>query len=323
MSLWRSNTESNNSPTEDAAQAGGCRTCPQSVSLQQSYADCRRIARKQAGNFYYAFMVLPKPQHDAMCALYSFLRYVDDLGDADRPEADRRDDLQRCRSRLNEAVAGQTPAVSWWRGLSDTVNRYKIPTEYLHATIDGVMSDLTTTRYATFEDAYAYCYKVASAVGLSCLRIWECDDPRSLLPGEWCGIAFQWTNILRDIVEDKRRGRIYLPQEDLQRFGVSEEELEGPDASPAFLALMNFEIERAREYYRKSAELVPLLDPKGRAVLQIMTDVYQGLLNKIAKQPERVLRERVSLSPQRKLAMVLRALPTRYLSRSPVATSST
>jgi phytoene synthase len=251
-----------------------------------------------------------------MYALYVFMRRTDDIGDSADPVHERRLALDRWRSQLDDALAGRTNADLWWLALTDTVHRFNIPHERLYDVVNGVESDLVVDRYSTFADLYQYCYQVASAVGLACVRIWGAIDHRAELPAERCGIAFQLTNVLRDLVEDYQRGRLYLPQEDLIRFGVDESVLATRQSNPQFEAMMRFQIERARDYYRQSAELAHYLPASGRAVLSIMRGVYGGLLDKIADSPARVLEGRVSLSVSHKTACVLRALPIRYIGLS-------
>ncbi|QDU63731.1 All-trans-phytoene synthase [Planctomycetes bacterium Pan216] len=293
-----------------------CGPCGTSSSLAASYADCQRLAKRSARNFYYSFLVLPKPQRLSMCALYAFLRKTDDLGDSEESVESKRAKLQHWRFQFDKAMAGEIPEICWWRAFVDTVQKYQIPRAYFDHVIDGVMDDLVKTRYASFGELYQYCYKVASVVGLSCLRIWGATDEEAALPAEWCGIAFQLTNVLRDVVEDKQRDRVYLPQDELIRFGVAEEELEGPRASEAFVEMMRFQVARAEDYYARSEVLFDHLPGDAHAVLRVMRDVYHGLLGKIARDPSQVLSRRVSLSPARKIAIVARGMSSQWLTRS-------
>lgn len=291
-------------------------TRPPAVSqamIDSAYAACRRVARRTARNFYYSFLLLPPAQRRAMCALYTFMRLTDDLADSSGPAQEAKIALSAWRDRLDNALDGHPDRDLWWLALADTMERYEIRPEYLHAVIDGVESDLQTSGYATFSELYRYCFRVASAVGLACLRIWGVRDPDADLPAEWCGIAFQLTNILRDIHEDFERGRIYIPQEDLERFGVAEDELGCYFATSHFEQLMHFQIARANDYYERSTALKPYLPPSGRAMFWVMTGLYRGLLKKIEQDPTRVLRERVSLKPIHKFRLVLQAWPMRFL----------
>lgn len=288
--------------------------------LLSAYQQCRDLARLTARNFYYSFLVLPRPKRWAMCALYAFMRATDDIGDSAEPIEKRRQALDQWRAQLDDALAGRTPQDLWWLALSDTVRRYDIPHDRLHAVVEGVASDLDTFRYDTFNELYHYCYRVASVVGLACIKIWGASDRRADLPAEHCGIAFQLTNVLRDLVEDYNRGRLYLPKEDLDRFGVSEEVLLHRKPTPEFEEMMRFQIARARSYYDQSRELALYLPASGRAIYAVMHGMYGGLLDKIAVSPNRVLDGRVSLSVGHKLGCVMRALPIRYFgSSAPVA----
>ena len=287
--------------------------CATPKELERGYDECLRIARRTARNFYYSFMVLPRRERRAMCALYTFMRFTDDLGDGAGPVEQRRDALLAWRLRLDRSLGGEVDAEPWRLALADTVFRYRIPPRLLHAVIDGVQSDLGAVRFETFADLYRYCYRVASAVGLACIRIWGADDSDADLLAEWCGIAFQLTNILRDVAEDHRVGRIYLPLEDLRRFGVAERDLGSAEATAPFEAMMHFQIARAHDYYDRARPLERHLAPPGRAVLQVMTNVYRGLLRKIERRPAAVLSGRVALGRARKLAMVAAALPIRFL----------
>src|SRR5262245_43236443 len=195
-----------------------------SPSLSRSYAYCERLARREAGNFYHAFRVLPGHQRRAMCALYAFLRVTDDLTDDVAAVEQKRANLAVWRKHFDKALAGVCshpvhPA------LHDAVQAHAIPREYLDAVLDGVAMDLDQTRYETFADLYTYCYRVASAVGLACIHIWGFAQESAKAHAESAGIAFQLTNILRDLGEDAARGRVYLPREDLDRFGYTEEAL--------------------------------------------------------------------------------------------------
>ncbi|MBL8793019.1 MAG: phytoene/squalene synthase family protein [Planctomycetia bacterium] len=279
-------------------------------ALARSYAYCERLARREAGNFYHAFRLLPAHQRRAMCALYAFLRIADDLADGTGASAAKRVALDAWEAALDAALAGcfnhrLHPA------LRDTVVTYRIPRDYLVAVLDGVRLDLEPVAFATFDDLYPYCYRVASAVGLACIHIWGFRDPQAKVHAEQAGIAFQLTNILRDLAEDAARGRVYLPRMDLERFGYSEQELRQGARNEQFRALMRFEAERAHRYYRDAEALLPLLPAHGRAVFQVMLHTYRGLLLEIERRDFDVFSGRVSLGRWRKLALVLAALPTR------------
>jgi phytoene synthase len=280
------------------------------LSLADSYRYCEQVARREAGNFYHAFRVLPRGQRQAMCALYAFLRLTDDLGDSPEPAATKRILLADWRQRFERSLAGDYTH-SLHPAFHDTINRYQIPTQYLHDVIDGVEMDLDVTSYATFADLYRYCYRVASAVGLACIHIWGFSDDRAREYAEKAGIAFQLTNILRDLGEDVARGRVYLPVEDLERFDYPACKLAQKERDDHFRSLMRFEIERARIYYDSSERLSPLLHTPGRAVFQVMTRTYRGLLDAMENRDYDVFSSRICLSQWRKLGLVLQALPVR------------
>ncbi|HEX4590527.1 MAG TPA: squalene/phytoene synthase family protein, partial [Gemmataceae bacterium] len=187
--------------------------------LQPSYAYCERLARREAGNFFHAFQVLPRPQRRAMCALYAFMRQTDDLADGPGSVESKRSALKQWRHGLMAALAGEDRHLLH-PALRHTLNRFAVPVEYLNDVIDGCESDLEPVRMPDFATLYRYCYRVASAVGLACIHIWGFRDDRAKLPAEHAGIAFQLTNILRDLPEDLARGRVYLPAADLNRFAV-------------------------------------------------------------------------------------------------------
>lgn len=281
------------------------------ASVPQSYRCCEQIARQQARNFYPAFRVLPAPQRRAMCALYAFLRQADDLSDEPGPVADKRAALADWRYGLRQAMQGEY-VHPIYPALHDTVRTCHIPLEYLEAAIDGVEMDLQPVRYQTFAELRRYCYHVASVVGLACIHIWGFADERAKHYAENAGIAFQLTNILRDLGEDAGRGRIYLPVEELDRFGYDPERLSRGECDDAFRELMRFQVARARGFYEESWPLLPLLRPAGRAVFLVMARTYRGLLDVMEQRDYDVFRSRVRLGFWRKFAFALSALPVRW-----------
>ncbi len=273
-------------------------------TLAESYQYCRQVARRRARNFYYSFVLLSREQRDAMCAVYAFMRYCDDL--SDEPGASR-DPIERWRAALDAALEGRYDGHPVWPAFHRTVEAYRIPREYFHEMIAGVASDLEPRRIRNFEELYRYCYQVASVVGLTTIHIFGFASPRAPELAEECGVAFQLTNILRDIREDAARGRIYLPAEDLARFGVSEQELKAGTRSPAFLELMRFEASRARRYYDQAMPLVGLVDKRSRASLWALISIYSGLLERIERSNYDVFSRRISLSAAQKVWIVFRA----------------
>jgi phytoene synthase len=277
----------------------------------RSYTYCERLARREAGNFYHAFRLLPCAQRRAMCALYAFLRIADDLSDAPGPPEAKRGPLEEWRRQLDGALAG-VYVHPLHPALHHAVATWDIPRAYLHAVIDGVCMDLDTFRYDTFADLYRYCYRVASAVGLACIHVWGFTHEKAKEYAEAAGIAFQLTNILRDLGEDAARGRIYLPREDLERFGYREESLCRGQRDGPFRALMGFETGRAYSYYERALPLTGLLAPAGRSVFLVMLRTYRSLLDAIVRRDYDVFSRRVRLSPWHKLWLAAQALPVRW-----------
>lgn len=279
-------------------------------SLSASFIYCRQVVRRSASSFYPAFWLLPRNQRQAMCALYTFLRITDDLSDSLEAIARKREQLHAWRWQLRRALAGEY-SHPLHAALHHTVTTFGIPTEYLEEAINGVEMDLEIARYQTFDELYRYCYRVASVVGLSCIRIWGCSDARAKEYAEAAGIAFQLTNILRDLAEDAARDRLYLPLADLARFGYSETQLLRGERTEAFRSLMRFEVERARTYYLIARSLTQFLDAPGQAVFCLMMNTYRALLEKLEQRDYDVFSGRVTLSTWRKLALAARVLPAR------------
>jgi phytoene synthase len=279
-------------------------------ALQASYEYCRGVARSRARNFYYSFLLLPKAERDAMCAIYAFMRYCDDLSD-DPAEGDARSAIECWSADLERALAGDAPAHPVWPAFRDSVERYRIPHEYFRQMIAGVSSDLEPHTIRTFDDLRQYCYQVASVVGLCVIYVLGFESPEAPRMAEDCGVAFQLTNILRDVGEDAGLGRVYLPQEDMARFGVPPDSLLDSRPTPEFLGLMRFEAARAREYYARSAPLVNLVKPSGRPMLRAIVAIYSRLLERVERSGFDVLRRRVSLPAWEKVWLMLRSAAAR------------
>lgn len=268
-----------------------------SVSLAASYAFCRRIARTRARNFYYSFLLLSREQKDAMCAIYAFMRYCDDISEG---EGASRQSIDQWRNDLEQVLAGSYPENPLWPAFHDAVVRYRIPHHYFHEMIDGVSSDLEPRQIQTFDELYHYCYQVASVVGLTIIHIFGFESNDALQLAEKCGIAFQLTNILRDIREDRENRRIYIPAEDIQRFHA---DLSRYDEN--FIRLMKFEAERARSYYDASRPLIGLVHANSRRSLRALIEIYSRLLERIERSNFDVLPRRISVPTWRKLAILL------------------
>lgn len=271
------------------------------MKTEESYAFCEDVARRQAKNFYYSFLLLDADRRRAMCAVYAFMRYCDDLSDAEGV-ADRPASIARWREDLAAALSGATPANAVWPAFVDTVTRYRIPHQYFFEMIDGVSSDLEPRRIATFAELYDYCYHVASVVGLTIIHIFGFDRNEALELAEKCGIAFQLTNVLRDVREDADNNRVYLPEEDLKSFNVK-----GLVPSAELKRLLEFEAERARAYYRESAPLVDLVHPQSRASLRALIGIYSRLLDRIVASDYDVMARRIRVPAWEKVWILVRS----------------
>lgn len=278
------------------------------MTLEESYAHCRRVARTRARNFYYSFVLLSRDQRNAMCAVYAFMRYCDDL--SDEPGATRAA-IEQWRNALDQALAGHCDGHPVLPAFHDTLNRYSIPARYFHEMVDGVASDLEPRRFETFDQLYRYCYQVASTAGLTTIHILGFESPDALPLAEKCGIAFQLTNILRDIREDAALGRIYLPAEDLARFHVTEDDLRAGLRTPEFIDLMDFGAGRARRYYQESQPLLGLVHRSSRASLGALISIYSRLLDRIERSNYDVFTRRISLPAIEKCWIALRAFYNR------------
>jgi squalene synthase HpnC/squalene synthase HpnD len=284
------------------------------AAIDASYAECRGVARRAASNFYYAFFMLPRAKRDALCALYAFMRLVDDVSDANGPAApgpenlaSRRAALARWRNLLDQAVAGQTAQHPILPAFADTIRRYQIAPRYFHDLISGAEMDLTETRYATFDRLQEYCYRVAGTVGLTCLGVFGSDNPHAPELAERLGIAFQLTNILRDVSADLALGRVYLPEEDLARFGCSAEGLARGVVTPPVRELLRLQAERAWRFYGEGSLLLGRIHPDSRAALWALIRIYSSLLARIEERDFDVFSARVRLTVGEKTGILLRA----------------
>lgn len=273
-----------------------------------AYDYCQALTKREAKNFYYGFMLLPARQRQAIYAAYAFARQCDDIVDAGLPVdvASRR--LTDYRQSLARCLEGR-PEGPVFLALSDAIQRYEIPAAYFHSLIDGVETDLTVRRYATFDELKRYCYLVASVVGLISIEIfgYRGGETARERAGD-LGIALQLTNILRDVQEDLQRDRVYLPKEDFDRLGYGEEQLRAGATGEAFRQLMAFQVARAREYYESGRGLFPYLPRRARACVGVMASIYRTILDDIERRPETVLERRLSLSAGQKLALAGREL---------------
>lgn len=281
-------------------------------TISDSYRFCRSVTLTHAKTFYFASRFLARDKRNACYAVYAFCRYVDDLidrqvantgGFADRDIIDRTiAEWQRDLDRVYAGNAGATPIMIAW---ADTLRRYNISRRLPDELIEGVMMDLQPiVRYQTFEELYTYCYKVASVVGLMTSEIFRYNDPTALKHAVDLGIAMQLTNILRDVGEDWRMNRVYLPQQELQEFGLDENSLSAGTVTPEFRKMMEFQIERANSYYRSAQIGIGMLEPDSRLTVTLMSHNYQGILNAIRQNNYNVFTQRASVPLPRKLLSV-------------------
>jgi len=260
----------------------------------------RKVTKGSGSNFYYAFLFLPKPKREAIYAVYAFCRLSDDLVDEVKAGGDPAEALSRWRKELDTHFENSIgpPVIA---AVGQAARRFEIPKVYFKELLDGMEMDLTRARYATFEELYSYCYRVASVVGLICIEIFGYTNPRTRTYAEQLGIAFQLTNILRDLAIDAKRGRIYLPQDELKRFGYSEEDLLAGRYNGAFVELMRFQCERARNYFRAASVGLPEEDRRSLLAAEIMRAIYYRLLLKIEQLRYNVFQGDIALPKSRKL----------------------
>jgi len=286
----------------------------QGLSLEEAYAICRGIAKREAKNFYYSFVALPAPRRDAICSIYAFMRKADDLSDDESISiSERRMLLDVWLRAWYEAREGGPTQEPVFIAVRDAAARFGIPFSLLDELVAGVTLDLEAgsmgalDTYSTFADLYRYCYLVASVVGLVCIRIFGYSDPHAEELAEETGIAFQLTNILRDVAEDARRNRIYLPLDDLAKYGVSVDQL-ARHAKSGITAeerlLFKSIADRAETYYRSAQELLLLIDPESRPALWVLVTIYHRLLKRIEASDYEVFLRRISVLTIQKLGIL-------------------
>jgi squalene synthase HpnC len=292
--------------------------------VAESYEECHRVAKAARSNFYYAFYLLPKPKRDGLAALYAFMRLVDDVADEGDDLAAKQRGLAKWRAAFDEAITGHSQVfdgtavkplpseplygeIEVLPALVDTMQRYKMPARYLHDLISGAEMDLTIRTYPTFDRLREYCYRVAGTVGLTCTHVFGFHDPRALDLAEKLGLAFQLTNIIRDVHDDYALGRVYLPEEDLQRYGVSPSDFSRNEATLGVRELLRFEADRAWQCYEEGAALLGLIDPESRGALWLLARTYSALLARIESLDFAVFGERVRLSRAEKMLFIAHA----------------
>jgi phytoene synthase len=274
------------------------------------------LTRRSGSNFYYAFLTLPRRRRDALYAVYAFCRTVDDVADLGRDPDAQRAELARWRQDVGRCYEpGPPPAHPVARQLAAAVRAYPIPRAALEAIIEGCEMDLARVRYETAEDLYPYCYRVASAVGLCCIEIFGYSDPRARDYAVQLGTALQLTNIIRDVGADARDGRIYLPRQDLEAFGVTEEALGAARHDDRFVRLMEHQAARARQFYAAAAASFPAVDARSLVAAEIMGRIYHALLDEIEARRFAVFGARITLPARRKVAIALRCWAAARLGR--------
>jgi len=304
------------------------------LQLRAAYSVCRHIARTAAKNFYYGFLLLPHRKRNALSAVYAFMRHADDISDDPAiPPEQRCQKLDEWMKALRRVVDGERTDDPVLFALADAQKRYNIPLDLLEKLVHGTemdlpsqpvqsqrlpaISDVTAApiasagdgpqlQYETFTQLYDYCYHVASVVGLVCIRIFGYRDPRAEKLAEEVGVAFQLTNILRDVKEDAALGRVYLPREDFTRFGIDAHAMTNGSAPQSLQPLMEFEAARARAYYCSAQELLPLIDDDSRGALWTLVEIYRRLLERIIERNYDVFSQRVRLSPAEKLKVLMK-----------------
>ncbi|MGP0021065.1 MAG: phytoene/squalene synthase family protein [Candidatus Sulfotelmatobacter sp.] len=294
---------------------------PAPPQLVMAYSVCKGITRTAAKNFYYAFLVLPRRKREALCAVYAFMRRCDDISDdASLSLLDRRQKLDTWLAALHRAQQGEPTDDPILLALTDAQRRFSIPAGLLDELAHGTAMDIEeveaeaspqttsapglTIQYRTFEDLLLYCYRVASVVGLVCIHVFGYRDPAAEPLAERCGLAFQLTNIIRDVKEDAGMGRIYLPEEDLAKFGLSAAELLATPDPARFRPVLALEADRAREFYGAGEELIPYVAEDSQPALWVLVTIYRRLLERIAEKQYDVFTAKVSLSRWEKLRIL-------------------
>ena len=290
-------------------------------TVEQSFTHCRTVARTRARNFYYSFLLLPRDRRDAMCAIYAFMRQSDDIVDDPSVPLDRRgQQIDQWRRRLGEALDGDPGGHIVLTAFRHVVERYRIPHEYFFALLDGMESDLSPREFRTFDDLYRYCYRAASIVGMATIHVFGFTSKAALKLAEACGIAFQLTNIMRDVSDDAAMGRVYFPSAELERFGLNRTDLLEASilwSDQRFQRFMDFQCRRVEQYYRDSSDLLEMTHAGSQPALWAMISIYRGLLHRIRRLRYRVLDRRVRLPVWSKLWIVGRAFHLRTTGRVP------
>jgi phytoene synthase len=285
------------------------------ATVAEAYATCEDITRREAGNFYYGIRLLPAGKRAALCAVYALARRIDDIGDGDLPPEDKLAGLAAVRASVRALAAGDDGGDPVLAAVADAAAHHPVPLDAFEEIVEGAEMDVTGRRYATFEELVGYCRCVAGSVGRLCLGVFGSrDGDRAPVLADGLGIGLQQTNILRDIREDLLNGRVYLPQEDLDRFGVElrlDERGALADPDGGLAELIRHGVARARGWYEDGDRLVPLLDRRSAACTTAMAGIYRELSERIGAEPALVYDRRLSLSGRQKALVALRALTRR------------
>lgn len=265
---------------------------------------CKRITRERAKNFYWAILTLPKDKRSAVYTIYTFARRCDDIADSSWDLSRKQENLEQVRANLKKLYEGD-PQGKLYKALGKTVEEYDIPRTYFEQLIQGVEMDLTKDQYSTFRDLKIYCFRVASVVGLALIEIFGYNDYKAKKYAIDLGLGMQLTNIIRDVAEDYHRGRIYIPEEDLEKFNCDFSEVDSNGVNTQFRELMDYEAERAREFFRSGKKLFGYLSPRARACPAGLYGVYSKLLEKMDASGWQVWNQRTRLNTVRKVSAVL------------------
>jgi phytoene synthase len=272
-----------------------------SAAVDKAYAEVQRVTRERAKNFAYGIMVLPAEKRRAIAAVYAFAREVDDVADGDLPLGEKRARLEALRALLDDAAPASPMSVA----LADARARFGIPKHALAALVDGGLQDTEQVRYASFDELRGYCERVAGAVGVACIAVYGSDDAEH---ARTLGVALQLINIMRDVAEDWQLGRVYLPQDELARHGVDEDDIEQSRVTPAWRSLMSFQAERARDHLGEGLKLLDTLDRRSALCVSTFAGLYRGQLDRIEANGFDVFGPSCSLSTPAKLAVVAKGL---------------
>ena len=275
------------------------------TELELAYSHCQRVTKENARNFYYTFRPMPAAKRRAMYAVYAYCRLCDDIADGELPIGEKYQGFEGVRRNLQASEPSGEDA-PMFRALRHAAQDYQIPYSYFEEILQGVEMDMVKTRFATFDELREYCYKVASVVGLVCIRIFGFEDAKAKEYAVDMGLAMQLTNILRDVKEDAERDRIYIPQDEMSRFGYTEDELKQCAVTDAFRSLMEYQSARARRYFESSRRLFPLISSDARTCPKLMHATYSGILERIELAGFNVFERRIGLSAAAKLLLLAR-----------------